>query len=46
MKNIIINCFPGESQRNTDLAGLKDLGKRVKKPGTGWKRKHDKRETE
>lgn len=30
MKNIIINCFPGESQRNTDLAGLKDLGKRMK----------------
>lgn len=23
-------CFPGESRRNAELAGLKDLGKKVK----------------
>ena len=28
-------CFPGESRRNADLAGLKDLGKRVKGEETG-----------
>lgn len=35
MKNIIINCFPGESRRNADRAGLKDLGKRMKGEETG-----------